>query len=101
LVLLDGFSQEELIQERRWLGGIPISDLPGSPLFVPISQWGHNDRVEVGDPRSSTFRGFTGIPRPPPARGLKVRTREISLDGDGVPVTLTPLGGGQEIGANS
>jgi Cft2 family RNA processing exonuclease len=100
LIAFDGFSDDDWKYELGVLGGVPVSDRPGSPIFVPSTVWGQEDCIRVFEPGSRDFRAFTRIRFPPPVRGLKVRLSKESESG-GIPVSLTPLGGGQEIGANS
>lgn len=100
LVAFEGFNDQEWEAERDFLGGSPITTAKGSPIVVPSHAWGHGNWVKVVEPGRRDLHAFTRIPRPPAAKGQRIRTtRGTSIRPTSV--SLTPLGGGQEIGANS
>jgi Cft2 family RNA processing exonuclease len=101
LVVFRGFSSSEFKMISREIGGTAVDDPDRQILFIESSSWGSQPWKRVFRPdRDLSFSPIARIRRPPSSTGFGQRLRfEESIEG--FPISLTPLGGGQEIGANS
>lgn len=109
IVAIDGFNDDDLRGAAEALkGAILCSDDRSGMILVPFSSWEYKSSKILGYPKSFLeahrlkFRVLKSIPRPRPARGICFGSNSDSEPGESsVPLRLTCLGGGQEIGANS
>src|SRR5207249_6950192 len=104
LIAVDGFSEEQLATLSGELGaekrdGLVRPDI----LFVPSKQWaaGRPLLVRYPDSRPDTFRTIAKIPPPKSHVGYHVIRDKLPVQVGNVDLSFIPLGGGQEIGANS
>ena len=103
LVTFEGLDQEQLRIKKRELGAQVLAEGPVAVFFVPAERW--NDapngvfRLWIME-RQGRYRHFPPLPRPYPRTVARAPPSYPTVRGD-IPIGMTPLGGGQEIGANS
>ena len=103
LVSLQGFSADQIDEKIKELGAEAIEGCQEGPLFIPASNWGEGEfrgKIVTFPSRDWPPRILSKVPPPPRRIGIRIERTSKIAEGD-ISLSLIPLGGGQEIGANS
>ena len=103
LVTFEGLDEEQLRIKKRELRAEFVAEGSVALFFVPSDRWNDASSGVIklwAQERGGGYYHFPALPRPYPWRPVGPRASRYQVQ-DGIPLELTPLGGGQEIGANS